>query len=151
MYSPLVFKTLFLTCLLTTFNPEDIDIRSLSTVFLTALKLKGQAYISIYAKETRPSYSYSLKENCFVFKHSSVYVSVTGFLQRQYAYFCLLSICFYYWLFDWFFDMSTVRLFYAKKIGNCVHCSFIFTFLCSFLRVIFTYGPIEWVKFLNST
>ena len=36
------------------------------------------------------------------------------------------------WLFDW--HISTVStclgLFYASRFGNCVHCTFIFTFLC---------------------
>ena len=37
-----------------------------------------------------------------------------------------------------FNSMATcLGLFYAQRLENHVHCIFIFTFLCSFLRVIF--------------
>ena len=55
---------------------------------------------------------------------------------------------------DWLINlngMSTcLELFYALTLGNCIHCTFIFTFFeLLFLKSFFAHGPIEYELFLN--
>ena len=51
-----------------------------------------------------------------------------------------------------FSGLSThLGLFYASSLGNCIYCMFIFTFLCSLLRVsgvFFAHDPIEYELYL---
>ena len=49
-----------------------------------------------------------------------------------------------YWLISFNGMSAHVGLFYAYRLGNRIHCMFIFIILM-FLKVIFfTYGPIEY-------
>ena len=70
-------------------------------------------------------------------------------------------------LFDWLIDFNGMSarlgLFYAERLENCFHCTFIFTFLCSFLKVcshrvtwyqVFQSNnlhSVEWFKVFQST
>ena len=38
---------------------------------------------------------------------------------------------------DFYGISAYIELFYAKKLGDCIHCTFIFSFMCSFLSVYF--------------
>ena len=53
------------------------------------------------------------------------------------------------WLTDWLIltACQPVRLFCAKKLKNCIHCMFIYTFVSK--EVFFAHGPTEYELFLN--